>query len=84
MPSEINPETLREVLNDVLDQRARIGQEQHREHHAWVQARIDRERARSEFLVALAHKSLPGIAWGLIAACLGWVINYVRTHITWN
>ena len=84
MPPDITPDALRELLHSVLDERSRINADVHTEHHAWVQARIDREQARNAFWLALAAKSLPGMLWGLIAAAAGLVIKLVREHITWS
>lgn len=56
----------------------------HAEHHEWVKAQIARQKARTEFWQALAAKSLPAIAWSLIATALGWLGRLVVSHITWR
>jgi len=72
------------ALNEALDARARIPAAEHREHHEWVQAQIQRQRARSEFLIALSGKALPALVWALIAAAGTWIWSFVRSHITWS
>lgn len=82
------PDPLRELMRaamaDALAERARIPEEEHREHHEWVQAQIERQRARTAFWTALAQKSAPAIVWTLLAAAGGWVWSFLRSHITWN
>ena len=75
---------LRDVITSVLDDRSRIPEEEHREHHDWVRSQIDRQRARADFWAALAQKSLPAIIVTLLGAGASWVIHLLRTHINWS
>jgi len=84
MTDHLDPDGLRELMHSVLDERARIAEDTHREHHAWVQARIDREQARSQFWFAMAQKTLPGMLVGLLAAAATWAWSVIRTHINWT
>lgn len=72
------------AINEALDARSRIPVAEHREHHEWVQAQIERQRARTEFWTALAAKSLPALVWALIAAAGTWIWSVVRSHVTWS
>ena len=64
--------------NDELDD------ETHREHHRWVLSRIEREKARARFWNALAERSLPGMAWGLVAAAAAGAWAFFSTHLQWS
>jgi hypothetical protein len=77
-------DTLRSLLHEVLNERARVPEAEHREHHDWVRGQIERQQARSEFWRALAQKSLPAMAWSLIAAAAGWLVTMARNHIHWS
>lgn len=86
--SMLSPEQLAELMRlamqEVLDSRARIPELEHREHHAWVQAQIERQRARAEFWTSLAGKAVPAMVWTLISAAAVAIFNFVRSHITWS
>jgi hypothetical protein len=56
----------------------------HSEHHAWVQAQIQRTEARARFWQNLADKSLPVILASLFIAAAGWAWSVASTHIQWN
>jgi hypothetical protein len=84
MDSSDLTDTLRHLLREVLDERARIPQEEHREHHEWVRGQIERGQARAEFWRALAAKSLPAMVWSLVAAGAGWLWHLIRSHVTWS
>lgn len=40
-------DTLIDVLREALSERARIPEEEHREHHDWVRGQIERQQART-------------------------------------
>lgn len=74
-------------LGDMLegrDKHEHIAEDAHREHHEWVQACIDRQRARADFWKGLADKSLPAIVATLILSALAWLWSVLQTHVTWN
>lgn len=75
-------------LVDLLDARAPksvyLSEDAHREHHEWVRASIDRQRARANFWKGLANKSLPAIVATLILSALAWLWSVLQTHVTWN
>lgn len=76
-------------LLGMLDARAEkpvehIAEDAHREHHEWVQARIEKERASAAFWQSMAEKSLPALFVALVVGGLGWMASLVRNHITWN
>lgn len=77
-------DTLIDALREALAERARIPEEEHREHHEWVRGQIERQQARTAFWQALAAKSLPAMVWSLIAAGAGWIWHLIRSHVTWS
>lgn len=77
-------DTIIDALREALSERARIPEEEHREHHAWVRGQIERQQARTEFWRALAAKSLPAMAWSLVVAGAGWIWHLIRSHVTWS
>jgi hypothetical protein len=75
------------AVTAALDARTRVPESVHHEHHEWVAAQIARQRARTEFWQALAAKSLPAIAWSLIAAGITglWhLVLWAKTHLSWS
>lgn len=45
----IEKEEFREILHELLDERARIDACSHAEHHEWIQERIEKDKALKEF-----------------------------------
>lgn len=70
------------AIRDVLDERARMPSEEHRAHHDWVSLQIAKHQARAEFWQAMLAKSLPAMAFSLLATGAAWAWNWIATHIT--
>ena len=56
----------------------------HAEHHAWVQAQIQRDQAKAAFWANLADKSVPTIFAALSLAALGGLWAVIKAHINWS
>ena len=74
----MDEERFREVLNEIFDERARVSAEVHGEHHAWIQARIEKEKARKEMYAAVAKSA---IGWSV--PVLMTTVWYFLTHGYW-
>ena len=90
MPN-MDPDKLQAViaaaLNTVFEERARMPEEAHREHHAWVAARIAKERAREEFWQSMAAKSLPMLVVALLGSLGTAIVHAVKwaaDHLRWS
>lgn len=79
MPS-ITPDDLKAALREVMEEKRRVSNDEHTEHHAWVRAQIDKANKRADFYANLASKSLPALVYTLIVAALGWI----GTHVKWS
>lgn len=61
-------EALRGLLNEVLEERSRIDSETHREHHAFIEALIKRDQAKTEMFEKIRGQI---IQWGVIGVISG-------------
>lgn len=77
-------EDVADALRGVLDERSRIDANRHNSEHDWVRERIEKERERAEFWRGLAAKSLPALAWALVASAAGAIWHVLTAHIKWN
>ena len=77
----VTKEALKAVLEEVFEERSRIDAASHAEHHAWIQERIEAERARKkmyfEIAKAVAQFSVLGIL-GYVSGVAGEVVHWVR------
>ena len=46
----------------------------------WVRMAIQAEAERAELRKAIINKSLAGLAWVLLAAAGGWLLDFVTSH----
>ena len=81
---ENNIEELKSAIHAALDERTRIAEPEHKEHHDWLRERIQKEQARTIFWQGLAQKTLPGLIATLAMAALGWLWHFITTHIKWS
>ena len=69
-------EEMKEIVEQVFDERARVDAVTHGVHHAWIEARIEKEKAVKDLYlkvgVAVAQWSVLGL--------LGLLVNYVVSH----
>lgn len=66
----VNEQQLREVLMEFF-----VDSDRHVEHHAWIEARIEAERAKRDFYRSVAKTV---VSWSLpviLAAVWGWFSN---------
>jgi len=77
-------DTLKCAVREVLDERAKMPSEEHRDHHDWVRMQIEKQKARTAFWEAMIAKSLPAIVVSLIGAGLGWAYHWIVTHLTFK
>ncbi|SMF96035.1 hypothetical protein SAMN02949497_3415 [Methylomagnum ishizawai] len=63
---------VREAVGEVLDQRARIDQETHADHHAWIQAKIEAEKERAEAWRDIRRTALGWAVTAVLGAALAW------------
>lgn len=75
----MNEELLRAVLAEFFDERARVGAATHGQHHEWIAARIEAERARREMYRKIAEAV---ISWS-VPALLGGVLYWI-TRGAWG
>ncbi|MDD4915737.1 MAG: hypothetical protein PHW13_11955 [Methylococcales bacterium] len=70
MPDPISEESLRELLTEFFDERARVDAVTHGRHHAWIEERIEAERARREMYKEMTRTviswSVPTLLGGLV------------------
>jgi hypothetical protein len=59
---------LKAAMYEVLDERVRIDVEMHGDHHAWIQAHIEKEQARNEMLFSVAKAVAQWSVLGLLGA----------------
>lgn len=72
------------AVTAALDARARVPNDEHREHHEFVAAMIARQRARAKFWNGLAAKSLPAIVVALIVSAATAIWHLITTHVHWG
>jgi len=77
-------EELKEVLTAILDARARVPEDEHREDHDWVGAQRAKDKRRAEFCAAvkldLAKYWVKGTI-AIVIAAVWWSVNqYLKTH----
>lgn len=82
MPADID--AFKDAMRALLEERSRVPEAEHREHHDWVRERIAKEQARTAFWQALAQKSLPGIVWALVVAAATGLWHLIKNHLTWS
>lgn len=66
------------AIRDVLDERAKMPSEEHRAHHDWVSLQIAKHQARAQFWQAMLAKSLPAMAFSLLATAASVWLNQTR------
>lgn len=66
---------LRLVLEEVFEKRARIDAETHGDHHAWIQERIESERARKAMCWEIAKSVAQYSVLGILGGVWYWVQN---------
>jgi hypothetical protein len=73
----LNKEELRELLEEILDTRTKVYNEEHYEQHEWIRARIESEKLRRDFyreaIKTTIQYSLPVI--------LGSAIYWLQGHL---
>ena len=75
----ITREDLRNELANAFEERARIDQETHGEHHSWIGAQIQKERERTEMYASIKKAA---IQWS-VTSILG-AIFYLLTNRNWH
>lgn len=68
-------EELKEVLEEVFAERAKIDAETHGDHHAWINERIEAEKARKEMCREIAKAVAQWSVLGLLGGVLFWFQN---------
>ncbi len=64
----LNREELKDVLVEIFEERARVNEEDHSEHHAWIQARIEAEQDRKKMYRAVTKTA---IQWSILFLLTG-------------
>ena len=72
---------IQNALRAVLDERARMPSEEHREHHEWVALQIAKQEARKAFWQAVMTKAMPAALVTMAAAFGGWLWRWVSEHV---
>ena len=67
---------LKSILNEVFEERSRVDNSTHCEHHEWLQAHIEREKARNK-LIWEAAKVVTGWSVLAIAGALTGILQQV-------
>lgn len=71
-------EELKTAIDEVLTERARVDSDLHCDHHAWLQAHIEREKARNELIFGVAKAVAQWSVLGLLGA-----VWYFLKHGNW-
>ena len=79
MTEHLTREDLRDELCRAFEERARIDQETHGEHHVWISVQISKERERTEMYASIKRAA---IQWS-VTSILG-AIFYFLTHKNWH
>ena len=72
-------EEMRELLEEVFEERARIDAETHGQHHGWIQERIEAEEARKEMFWSIAKSAA---SWSVLAV-LGYFSGHIGDFFKW-
>ena len=64
---------LREVLEEIFEERSRIDSETHCKHHAWLEERIARDRAVKELCWKISTAVVQWSVLGLVGGAWYWI-----------
>lgn len=64
----LTKEDVRDVVNEVLDERTRVGEPKHTDHHQFMQMQIERYEAKKRLRESVKKQV---IGWGVIVALGG-------------
>jgi len=68
-----------EKLTDALHV-ASISSQEHKEHHEYLKAVLEREAQKSAVRKAIIEKTLAGLVWSGLAFAGSWLFNYFSIH----
>lgn len=71
-------EQIKQAVNEVLTERDRIDSIKHRDHHAFLEGLIEREKRRVEFWIKVKQQV---VGWGIIVG-LGSIGTAVYYYVT--
>jgi len=57
-----------------------LTQQEHKEHHEYLKAVIEREAQKSAVRKAIIEKTLAGLVWSSLAFAGSWLLNYFSIH----
>lgn len=72
----ITRDELISVMTEILDERRSMDADEHAEHHAWIQERIEAERARKAMYIECAKAAAQWSVTGILAGVLYYVKQY--------
>lgn len=70
---------LRQVLEEIFEERSRVDAATHGVHHAWIETRIEAERARRDLFLKLGI----AVAQWSVLGLLGLLGSFVVSHWRW-
>ncbi|WKJ88760.1 hypothetical protein QZJ86_12080 [Methylomonas montana] len=71
----INRDEMRVLLEEFFEESARINAVEHSEHHAWIQERIEAEKARKEMCWEITKAVAQWSVLGIAGALWFWIKN---------
>ena len=71
---------LKTIIEEIFEERSRIGSEFHGKHHEWIEARITAEKAKKELYRDMAKWAIQWSVTGILGGVVYWVKNNI--HLT--
>lgn len=74
---DISRSELKEMLEEVIEERTILSAEEHEAHHRWIEERIEAEKARKTMYMEMAKSAAQ---WS-VAGILGAIWYYIKPYI---
>ena len=69
---------LKQVMEEIFEERARVDAVTHGIHHAWLEARIESEKARKELFQKVTIAVVQWSVLGIIAWCWSYITGHFK------